>query len=176
MPKKFIRKYLPDAHKMRDHKSLQVFGTLLHDPNLWHLNRKSVSLAFAVGLFLMWIPVPSQMVLAAAAAILVRSNLPISVILVWISNPLTMGPMFYGAYKFGAWMLSAPHNKFSFELSLDWLMTEMLAIWKPFLLGCFTMAVISGLLGFFTVRILWRLHIVRYIKQKKEKLAEKLLP
>jgi hypothetical protein len=116
------------------------------------------------------------MVLAAAAAILVRSNLPISVILVWISNPLTMGPMFYGAYKFGAWMLSAPHNKFSFELSLDWLMTEMLAIWKPFLLGCFTMAVISGLLGFFTVRILWRLHIVRYIKQKKEKLAEKLLP
>lgn len=176
MPKKFIRKYLPDSHKMRNHKSLQVFGTLLHDPNLWHLNRKSVSLAFAVGLFFMWIPVPSQMVLAAAIAILVRSNLPISVILVWISNPLTMGPMFYGAYKFGAWMLSVPHSKFSFELSLDWLMTEMLAIWKPFLLGCFTMAAISSLLGFFTVRILWRLHIVRYIKQKKEKLAERLLP
>jgi len=176
MPKKFIRKYLPDPHKVRDHKSLQIFGTLLHDPNLWHLNRKSVSLAFAVGLFFMWIPVPSQMILAAAAAILVRSNLPISVVLVWITNPLTMGPMFYGAYKFGAWLLQVPHNKFSFELSMDWLMTEMLAIWKPFLMGCFSFAVISALFGFFTIRVLWRLHILRYLKQKKEKLANKLIP
>jgi len=176
MPKKFIRKYLPDPHKVREHKSLKIFGTLLHDPNLWHLNRKSVSLAFAVGLFFMWIPVPSQMILAAAVAIMVRSNLPISVVLVWITNPLTMGPMFYGAYKFGAWLLQVPHSKFSFELSMDWLMTEMLAIWKPFLMGCLSFAVVSALVGFFTIRILWRLHILRYLKQKKEKLANKLIP
>ena len=176
MPRKFIRKYLPDHQTVRDHKALQIFGTLLHDPNLWHLNRKSVSLAFAVGLFFMWIPVPSQMVLAAAVAIIIRSNLPISVILVWISNPVTMGPMFYFAYKLGSWMLGIPPHGFSFELSLDWLMNEMLMIWKPFLLGCFILAVVSGLAGFFTIRVLWRLHIVRYIKNKREKLASKLLP
>ena len=176
MPRKFIRKYLPDHQTVRDHKALQIFGTLLHDPNLWHLNRKSVSLAFAVGLFFMWIPVPSQMVLAAAVAIIIRSNLPISVVLVWISNPVTMGPMFYFAYKFGSWILGIPPHGFSFELSLDWLMTEMLLIWKPFLLGCFILAVVSALAGFFTIRILWRLHIVRYIKNKREKLASKLLP
>ena len=176
MPKKFIRKFLPDPHKIREHKHLKIFGTLLHDPNLWHLNRKSVSLAFAVGLFFMWMPVPSQMILAAAVAILVRSNLPISVALVWISNPVTMGPMFFFAYKFGAWVLDMPHGDFHFELSMDWLMTEMLAIWKPFLMGCLTFAVISALAGFFTMRLLWRLHIVRYIKQKREKLTNKLMP
>ena len=169
MPKKLIRKYLPDPHKVKEHKHLSMFGTLLHDPNLWHLNRRSVSVAFAVGLFFMWIPVPFQMVLAAGTAILVRSNLPISVVLVWISNPFTMPPMFYFAYLFGAWMLGTPPSNFTFEPSTDWLLNEMLAIWKPFLSGCLTLAVISGGLGFLSMRLLWRLHIIRYLKQKREK-------
>ncbi len=169
MPKKFIRKYLPDPHKIRKNKTLQIFGTLLHDPNLWHLNRKSVSVAFAVGFFYMWVPVPFQMWLAAGTAIIVRCNLPIAVGLVWITNPITMGPMFYTAYKLGAWMLNIPATGFHFELSMDWLMHEMLAIWQPFLTGCFTLATISGAIGFFGMRGLWRLHIIRYIKQKRQK-------
>jgi len=32
MAKKLIRRYLPDAHKIRDHKHLRLFGTLLPDP------------------------------------------------------------------------------------------------------------------------------------------------
>ncbi|TNF37447.1 MAG: DUF2062 domain-containing protein [Gammaproteobacteria bacterium] len=169
MPKKFIRKFLPDPHKIRDHDSLKIFGDLLHDPNLWHLNRRSVSSAFAVGLFCMWLPIPFQMVLAAAVAIMVRSNLPISAALVWITNPVTMPPMFYSAYKLGAWMLSTPAISFSFEPSVQWLMNEMLLIWKPFLTGCFTLAVVSALAGYFVMRMLWRLHIVRYIQQKSLK-------
>jgi len=29
MAKKLIRRYLPDAHKIRDHKHLRLFGSLL---------------------------------------------------------------------------------------------------------------------------------------------------
>lgn len=169
MPKKFIRKYLPDPHKIREHKSLKMFGTLLHEPNLWHLNRKSVSLAFAVGLFCAWVPVPFQMVLAAAAAILVHSNLPISVGLVWISNPFTMPPLFYFAYKLGAWMLGTPETVFSFEPSFEWIQTEMLSIWKPFLTGCFTMAMVSATVGFVSIRLAWRLSVVNHMKLKRQK-------
>jgi len=168
MPKKLIRKYLPDHHKIREHNALKMFGTLLHEPNLWHLNRKSVSVAFAVGLFFCWVPVPFQMVLAAAVAIIVHSNLPISVGLVWISNPVTMPPMFYFAYKLGAWVLGTPELDFTFELSLEWLKTEMLAIWKPFLTGCFTLGVISSALGFTAIRLAWRMHIVSYIQKKRK--------
>lgn len=167
MPKKIIRKFLPDPHKIRDHKYIRIFGQLLHEPNLWHLNRRSVASAFAVGLFFMWIPVPFQMVLAAGAAIIVHSNLPISVALVWISNPVTMPPMFYFAYRIGVWMLGSPELDFQFEASMEWLKTEMLAIWKPFLMGCLTMAIFSSALGFAGMRIMWRLSIVRYIQQKK---------
>jgi uncharacterized protein len=175
MPKKFIQKYLPDPHKIREHKSLKIFGTLLHEPNLWHLNRKSVSLAFAVGLFFAWVPVPFQMALAAGAAIIIHSNLPISVGVVWISNPITMPPLFYFAYKFGAWMLGTPELEFHFELSYEWLETEMLAIWKPFLTGCFTLGVISSALGFVSMRLLWRLHIIKYLKEKRHKNNNRML-
>ncbi len=169
MPKKIIRKFLPDPHSIRDNHSLKIFGNLLHEPNLWHLNRKSVSAAFAVGLFFAWMPVPFQMALAAGMAILVRSNLPISVALVWISNPFTMPPLFYFAYRLGAWMLGTPEMDFSFELSFDWLMTGMLAIWQPFLIGCFTLAVLSSSLGFIGMRLAWRLSIVRYLRKKSER-------
>jgi uncharacterized protein len=173
MPKNFLRKYLPDPHKITESKCLNIFGKLLHEPNLWHMNRKSVSMAFLVGLFFMWVPLPSQMVMAAGVAILLRCNLPISVALVWITNPLTMAPMFYGAYLLGNWMLGSPPSEIQFEASFRWISQQMDAIWQPFLLGCFTLGVFSSITGYIGIRLLWRLHIVRYIKNKKQRNASK---
>ena len=161
---------MPDSEKIRNNKKLnKVFGNLLHDPNLLHLNRRSVSMAFLVGLFMAFVPLPSQMIMAAAVAIYIRCNLPISVALVWISNPVTMPPMFYFAYKVGATILSTPERAFTFDLSWEWLGTELAAIWEPFLLGCLVCGVVFGVLGFGLIRLLWRFHIISAIKKRKEK-------
>ncbi len=167
MPKKFIRRFLPDHRKIREHKYLQFFGTLLHDPNLWHLNRRSVSGAFAVGLFVALIPIPFQMVVAAALAIFTRVNLPIASTLVWITNPLTMGPMFYFAYKTGAWLLQVKTHRFNFEFSIDWLMAELGAIWAPFLLGCLIIGLVLAVTGYLSIHLLWRLHVAQYLKERR---------
>ncbi len=168
MPKKFIKRYMPDHNKIRNHPQLnRLFGTLLHDPNLLHMNRRSVSGAFAVGLFMAFVPVPFQMLLAAAGAIVFRVNLPISVGLVWLSNPITMPPLFYFCYKVGTWILQEPIQHIEFVLSFDWLMTELAEIWQPFLLGCFTIGGLSALIGAGTIRLLWRLHIVRHLKVRQ---------
>ena len=63
MPKKMIKRLMPDHHTIKNNKHLQIFGTLLHNANLWHLNRRSVAKVFAVGLFCAFIPIPFQMVL-----------------------------------------------------------------------------------------------------------------
>lgn len=167
MPKKLIRRYLPDHHKLREHKHLKLFGQLLHDPNLWHLNRRSVSGAFFIGMVCAWIPVPFQMVLAASIAIFARVNLPISAALVWITNPITMPPMFYFAYKIGTWVLGQPVQDINFELSLEWLMHELGLIWQPFLLGCGILGVVSGVVSYFAIRVMWRLHVFQYIKKRR---------
>lgn len=169
MPKKLIKRFMPDHNTIREHKHLRFFGKLLHDPNLFHLNRRSASGAFAVGLFMAFVPLPIQMLLAASAAILFRVNLPISVVLVWLTNPVTIPPMFYFAYLVGTWIVGAPVHmeQGSFQLSYEWLKHELGAIWLPFLLGCFVTGSVSALLGYFGVRGLWRLHLVRHYQQRK---------
>lgn len=167
MPKKLIQRYMPDHKTIREHKYLQFFGDHLHNPNLWHLNRKSVSAAFAVGLFCAYIPVPFQMVIAAALAILFCANMTISVALVWITNPLTMPVLFYFAYQVGAWIMQIPHSSEEIEFSLDSIFNGLGEIWMPFLLGCFVSGTLLAIIGFLGIRILWRINIVRQWNRRK---------
>jgi len=157
MPKKIIKKYSPDPEKIKSIKSLQFLGDRLHDPNLWHLNRQSVSMAFAVGLFFAWVPSPTQMAMAAATALFVRANLPISVALVWITNPLTMPPLFYFAYRVGIWLLNKPH--FDGEFSVDTVFSSMADIGGPFLFGCLVLGIICSSLGYFGMQAFWRWYV-----------------
>jgi len=167
VPKKLIRRFLPDHKKIRDHKHLQIFGRLIHDANLWHLNRYSVSTAFSVGLFCAFIPIPFQMVLAGAIAIFVRSNLPISVALVWVTNPVTMPAIFYFCYRLGALILNRPTQKFYFQLSLQWLIDQFHNIGAPFLLGCIVCGLVFSVFSNLIIRLLWRISIGLAWQQRK---------
>ncbi|PCI02527.1 MAG: ATP-binding protein [Zetaproteobacteria bacterium] len=167
MPRRILKKYFPNPKKIRDNKCLKIFGSLLHSPELWHFSRNSIAKAFAIGLFCAWIPIPFQMVLAAGFAILFSANLPMSAALVWITNPFTMAPMFYIAYKIGATIMGVGEVPFKMELTLDWLINGTLLIWQPFLLGCFALASISALLGYFGIQIFWRWAVMRRWKQRK---------
>ncbi len=167
MPKKLIKKYMPDHKTIKEHKHLKVFGTLLHNGNLWHFNRRSISGAFAVGFFCAFIPLPAQMVFAAAIAILVQANLPVSVSLVWITNPVTIPPIFYGAYKVGAYVLGREVIENEYQLTAEWFSSQLYLIWQPFLLGCLICGLVSSLLAYTTIRLLWRLHIIQHIKERR---------
>jgi uncharacterized protein (DUF2062 family) len=149
----WLKKKLPTEHDIRQHKYLRVFGKIIHSPNYWHMHTECVARAFACGLFSGFMPIPFQMVLAAALAIVSRANLFIAVILVWFSNPLTIPPIFYFCYRVGRWVLHAPKHPFKIELSLQWLQTTFLIIWKPLLVGSVVCGIIAALLGYFGVKI-----------------------
>jgi len=110
------------------------------------------------------------MVLAAISAILFRVNILIAVPTVWITNPITIPPIFYFCYKVGVWLLDTPPGDFKFELSFHWLANELSANWQPFLLGCFVVASISSLAGFLLVRGVWRFHIWQHIIERKKRI------
>jgi uncharacterized protein (DUF2062 family) len=169
MPRKFFKRFMLTHTEVREHKYLKIFGDALHEPNLWHINRRSMAGAFAVGLFCAWVPIPLQMLLAAAAAIVFRTNLALSVVLVWISNPLTIPPMFYFAYLVGTWVIGQPPQNFEFQLTFDWLTSELSSSWKPFLTGCFILASISGILGYFMVSQLWIYNVKKQRSKRKDK-------
>ena len=159
MTRKIIRRYLPDAAQMRKHPRLRLFCRWLQPANLWHLNRRSVPGAVAVGLFWAFIPSPTQMLPAAATAIALRVNLPLSLALSWIANPFTMAPMFYFNYRIGTWLLDRPERSFSIELSWNWLTRELGLLWQPLFLGSVVVATCAAVLGYCSVHTLWRLHV-----------------
>ena len=166
---KFLTWLVAQYSEIHDHKSLGIFGRLLDDPYLFHLNERSVPGAFAVGLFCAWIPLPSQMIIAAALAIVFRVNVPLSVILVWITNPITIPPMFYFAYVLGTWVTGEPTKNFEFQLSFEWLMNEISVIGVPLLIGCSILAIVCSTAGYFIMRAFWNKRLARFLHIKVER-------
>jgi uncharacterized protein (DUF2062 family) len=170
MPKKFFRRYLPAPRELRQSRQLRfALGDLLHDANLWHLNRRSVSGGFAVGLFVAWIPLPIQMISAGLLALLFRVNLPLAVVLVWITNPLTMGPMYWFAWWLGAALLGHEHVPRQFEFTFDWFGAEIAQIWQPLFLGCALLAVASSAAGYLICRLFWRYQVIRALLARRRR-------
>jgi len=171
MPKRLFKKLTPNHETIRNHKHMKMFGNLLHDQNLWHMNRKSVSGAFAAGLFWAMIPIPFQMVTAAASAIIFRVNLPLSVALVWLTNPLTMPPIFFLNYQIGTLFLPTHEKVENFELSMEWLGNSLDQIWLPLYLGSFIAGIVLAILGFISIRLIWRWILVKRYHKRKQKLS-----
>ena len=170
MAKKLVRKFLPHPDVITKNRWIRKLGPRLQDPSLWHINRRSCSGAVALGIFCAFVPVPFQMVIAAIAAIWLRVNILIAVPTVWLSNPVTMPPMFYFCYLVGVVLLGEKPDHFTFELSTQWLLHELTQIWQPFLLGCFVVGSITALASFVLIRVLWRLHIISHIKDRAQRL------
>ena len=167
MPKKLLKRYLPDPKKIKEIKALEFLGDKLHSPYLWHLNRHSVSRAFAVGFWAMYTPpLPWQQVIAAILAIYFNANLPIAVALVWITNPLTWLPMYFFAYKIGTLLLGM--DSFGFEQFSELFSIEKaLELGTPFLLGCFFLMNLGAVLGYFGVQLLWRRSVQHQMDLRK---------
>lgn len=167
MAKKLFQRYMPDPDKVKEIKSLHFLGDKLHSPNLWHVNRRSVANAFACGLFAMYTPpLPWQMIIAGILAIVFEANVPISVALVWITNPFTWIPMYYFAYWVGAhvmgrdtFVFSAFSQLFSLETAWD--------LGAPLLLGCFILMVLGATLGYFGIHAFWRWHVRKAWQERK---------
>lgn len=170
MARKIIRRFLPHPDVITKNRWIQVLGPRLQEPSLWHLNRRSFSGALALGMFCAFIPVPFQMVIAALGAIWLRVNILVAVPVVWITNPFTMGPLYYFCYLVGVELLGVVPKPFNIEISFEWVLGELVAIWKPFLLGCFVVGAITSLAVFILSRILWRLHIISHIKDRAQRL------
>lgn len=126
-------------------------------------------MAFFVGLFLAFIPIPGQMLLAALGAVLLRCNLPISVGLVWITNPLTVPAIFYLAYQVGALIIDVPLKEVEFVLSIQWIEEELQRVWRPLLAGCLLCGLFFGSLGYFVVNVLWRIRVARQWRKRKKR-------
>jgi uncharacterized protein (DUF2062 family) len=125
----------------------------------------------AAGLFAGLIPGsnPVQFTAGALLAIAFRVNLPIAVIVTLYSNPFTIVPLYFVAFKLGQLVLlesagDLPHLAFSLEgkgfsewfpAALDWLAS----VGKPLVVGLPLLALLLALIGYFATDWAWRLYV-----------------
>jgi uncharacterized protein (DUF2062 family) len=127
----------------------------------------------AIGVFFgLLIPV-AQIPFAATLAVLARANLPVAVASTLVTNPVTFGPVYYGAYRLGQVVLgqqtSSPEEaaaalaKVQSSGSSEEPAEKALKRWwqkfgevgKPLVVGLAIVATASGLLAYGAVSLAW---------------------
>ncbi len=171
MPRKWLQGRLPNSAQLRKHLGIGSVeadqsspGWLtqtLADPMLWHLNRRSVAGGVAVGLFVSWLPVPLQMLVAACLASVLRVHLPVSVVMVWFTNPLTLGPQLYAAWHAGSMILGVQGTHSLKSMAISDLLASVANAWPVLMVVCLFWACVSAIAGYAITQLVWRISAVR---------------
>ena len=184
MPRKLFRKYLPSSDTIRQHRYVACFGPRLQHHSLWHLHRRCVAGGVAVGMFAGLIPGsnPVQFTAAALLAIAFHVNLPIAVLVTLYSNPFTIVPLYYAAFKIGqAALLRSDSDLPSIATALEgkgfreWLSAAIDwigGVGYPLLVGLPLLAIILAIAGYLLVDWAWRLHVMIEWRRRQMRRAQ----
>ena len=102
MAKHFFQSWLPSPEKVNNMKIMKIFGNKISSPQLWYVNRKSISKAMFIGTFWGILPIPLHSLLIVLTVVLFNANLPIGLLMAWIMNPLTIIPILLLAFWIGS--------------------------------------------------------------------------
>ncbi|MBP6718419.1 MAG: DUF2062 domain-containing protein [Rhodoferax sp.] len=158
-----LRRLIPSREQIHNNPRLAWMGPWVKEPKLWHWSRRGVAMGVALGVFFGLIIPVAQIPASVAAAVVMRANIPAAIASTLVSNPVTFGPIYYGAYKLGVWITGAkktanPAAVFATaEVDEDASMwTRITALGKPLLVGLSITAVIMGLLTYGVITLVWR--------------------
>jgi hypothetical protein len=183
--KKRLKAWLPSPDSIRNNRWLRWMGPTLHHPRLWHFSRKGIAMGLALGIFFGLLVPVAQMPLSAAAAIILRANLPMAVASTLVTNPVTFGPLYYGAYRVGKVVLGEPQlteaqasalleralktqQAEGWNDRLDGAMRRLSTVGKPLVVGLAIVATLSGLAVYFIISAIWILR-VRWSRSRRLK-------
>ena len=123
-------------------------------PEYLSSSRKMVSRGVFLGLFVAFIPMPMQMAAVLVFMPFFRFNVPIALAMCWLSNPLTMPPMYYMEYLTGSFILGTEIAPV--EMTLEWFSDNLDDIFIPLYFGTFLYSVFGSLSGYWLVNHFWK--------------------
>jgi uncharacterized protein len=179
MLRKYLRRVLPSYETVRNNHHIARFGDRLQHHNLWHLHRRSVAGGVAAGMFAGLIPGsnPVQFTAGAILALIFKVNLPVAVLVTLYSNPFTIVPLYYMAFKLGQLVMlqggsALPAFPAGFGgIGLLERLSEafhwLLSVGKPLLIGIPLLALVLALIGYFVTDWAWRLGVMWQWRQRR---------
>jgi uncharacterized protein (DUF2062 family) len=165
-----LKRYLPTPEHLRANRALAWLAPAFADARLWAFKRRSVAIGLAVGLFFgLLIPV-AQIIFAVVAAVILRGNVAIAAVTTLITNPLTFAPIYYVAYRLGAFILGEPalmpdaaaleREIAGFVAWAAYWLDRIAGVGKPLALGLAVLATLGAFVGYWAVQLGWRARVV----------------
>lgn len=156
------RRLIPTREALLANRWLRWLAPWLGHRKLWHWSRRGVALGVALGVFFGLLIPLAQIPVTAAAAIVLRANLPAAAASTLISNPVTFAPLYYTAYQLGAWLTGETALPSGNAETRDvpeenkTILQRIKALGKPLLVGLSIMACVAGMSTYVLIDLLWR--------------------
>jgi uncharacterized protein len=139
----------------------------------------------ALGVGLGVFPIPSQMLIAGAAAVWLRANVGAAVAATWLTNPFTLVPIWSLAIWLGNLVLPGADEAAQVSvLALNWaepsswlpgFWSWLLSLGKPLLVGLPLAGIVLGAATYFTVCVVWRALLLLERRRRIRKRAKRSL-
>jgi uncharacterized protein len=167
---RWLRRITPDRHTLEKLWCLKPFGALVLDRGCWTFNRHSVTRAFALGLFIAFIPptpLPVHLVTCVILGTLLRLNLPVLIATVFVSNPFTWLPQVAGSIWVGAKLMGMDLMPVLHQLNHRNPWTEINQLWGPLLLGALVLGLVAAGTGYVLAQGAWRAHVLFHLRRRR---------
>jgi uncharacterized protein (DUF2062 family) len=122
-------------------------------PEYLSTNRRMVSKAVFIGLFIAFIPMPMQMLAVIAVIPFSKFNVPIALAMCWLSNPFTMPAMYYMEYLTGSFLLGMDTTPV--EMTIEWFNKNIGNIFIPLYTGTAFFSIVGSSLAYYLVNHFW---------------------
>ena len=157
--------------KKKRHDPQSKLGKILDKYNIpreyFSINRRSISRGVLIGLFWGFIPMPMQMLAVVMSTPFIRFNVPIAISMVWLSNPVTMPPMYYMEYLTGNFLLGK-EGIGGIELTMEWFKYHLADIFVPLYVGTAFYSIVVSYIIYLLINWLW-IRSVKAEKHRKER-------
>lgn len=171
MPRKFFRRLSAPYRGNQDNAAwyIRPFAALLAHPVYFSINRRSITGGLVLGVFVGVLPFLGHTPVVVVAALLLRVNLPVAIVSTWIANPLTYGPILYGEYMLGSFLMKLPRSGLTFGLPWRELVSELAGTWRPLWLGAVIVGLLLAGIAYLVSNTAWRLMTQRRLRRREER-------
>lgn len=170
----WIRRHMPTREQMAKNKYLAPIAHRFLAPELWRFTRRNVPRGIAVGLFAAFIIPLGQILLAAFLSPIARSNVPVSALTTFVTNPFTYPLWVVFANQVGRFVLNIDAamggvaNDDTRSGLVAWI-ADFLGLAGVTWFGFFVLAVVSAALGHLIATPIWRYMVARKRRRRIEK-------
>jgi uncharacterized protein (DUF2062 family) len=167
---RWLKRITPDRLTLEKLWCLKPFKALVLDRGCWTFNRHSVTRAFALGLFIAFIPptpLPVHLVTCVILGILFRLNLPVLFATVFISNPLTWFPQVACSIWVGAKLMGVNLMPMLHGVGPRSFRAQIHQLWEPLMLGALVLGICAAAAGYLLAQCVWRGWVIYRLHRRR---------